>query len=66
MLWMKAGIEMTKARYDFSCFKSYKNCCMNIIAFGLGLSLATFCPLGLTLFLTGVILVAMGIMILRH
>ena len=57
---------MGKMRCDVSCFKDYKNRCMYAVWFGLGLSLATFCPTGLTLFITGIILVAMGITILSH
>ena len=57
---------MKMRRCDMSCFKDYRNRCMYTIWFGLGLSLATFCPSGLTLFIAGVILVAMGITLLRH
>ena len=44
------------------------NCCLNdrrgryacVVAFGLGMCLASFCPYGLTLFLAAVILTALG------
>lgn len=56
---------MGKLGIDTSCFKDYRNRCMYAIWFGIGLSLATFCPVGLTLFITGVILVALGITMLK-
>lgn len=39
---------------------------MCAICFGLGMSLSCFCPVGLTLFLAAVIMVALGISLLRH
>lgn len=45
--------------------KDYRQYCMYAVWFGLGLSLSTFCPVGLTFFIIGIILVAMGIMVMR-
>ena len=50
------------------------NCCLNdrrgryacVVAFVLGMCLASFCPYGLTLFLAAVILTALGFSLLRH
>ncbi|MCH5354047.1 MAG: hypothetical protein J1E06_11380 [Acutalibacter sp.] len=49
-----------------SCLQNHQSRCMCIISFGLGMSLSCFCPVGLTLFLAAVIMVAMGISLLRH
>ena len=40
--------------------------CACAVSFGLGMSLSCFCPVGLTLFLCAVIMVALGITLLRH
>lgn len=50
----------------FTCFKDRQNRCMCAICFGLGMSLSCFCPMGFTLFLCAVIMVALGISLLRH
>lgn len=57
---------MSKLKCNASCFKNYHNRCMCAICFGLGMSLSCFCPVGLTLFLSAVIMVALGISLLRH
>lgn len=49
-----------------SCLREYSCRCLCAISFGLGMSLSSFCPVGLTLFLTAVILVALGVSLLRH
>ena len=56
---------MGKLHYDFSCFKSRQNRCMYAIWFGLGMTLATFCPMGFTLLIAAVIIVALGISLIR-
>jgi len=38
---------------------------MYAIWFGLGMTLATFCPMGFTLFIAAVIIVALGISLIR-
>ncbi len=43
-----------------------QNRCLCAICFGLGMSISCFCPVGLTLFLCAVIMVALGISLLRH
>ncbi len=55
-----------KSKFNCSCFKSYQSRCMCAICFGLGMSLSCFCPVGFTLFLSAVIMVALGISLLRH
>lgn len=40
--------------------------CMCAVCFGLGMSFSCFCPVGLTLFLCAVIMVALGVSLLRH
>lgn len=57
---------MGRMRCDLSCFKSYRNRCMYAIWFGLGMAISAFCPMGFTLFIAAVILVALGISLLRH
>ena len=42
-------------------FKDRRFCGLLTVAFGLGLISASICPYGLTLFITAVILVALGI-----
>ena len=48
------------------CWKNYQTRCLCAVSFGLGMSLSCFCPLGLTMFLCAVILVALGFSLLRH
>ncbi len=55
-----------KPGFNSSCLKNYQNRCMCAICFGLGMSLSCFCPVGFTLFLSAVIMVALGISLLRH
>lgn len=55
-----------KSNCNCSCFKNYQSRCMCAICFGLGMSLSCFCPVGFTLFLSAVIMVALGISLLRH
>jgi len=38
---------------------------MCIVSFGLGMTIACFCPIGFALFLSAVILVALGVSLLR-
>ena len=47
-------------------FLNHKCRCMCAICFGLGISISCFCPMGLTLFLAAIILVAMGVSLIRH
>lgn len=56
---------MGKRKFDLSCFKNRRSRTLCTICFGLGMTIAAFCPAGLTLFIAGVILVAMGFSILR-
>lgn len=55
-----------KPNFNSTCFKDHQSRCMCAICFGLGMSLSCFCPVGLTLFLSAVIMVALGISLLRH
>lgn len=57
---------MFRPNCNVSCFKNYQSRCMCVVCFGLGLSLSCFCPVGFTLFLAAVIMVALGISLLRH
>ena len=56
---------MSKRKYNCTRIKD-KNCRnLCIVSFGLGMSIACFCPLGFALFLSAVILVALGLSLLR-
>ena len=59
-------VDAAVPRCDMSCFKNYQTKCLCAISFGLGMSLSCFCPLGFTMFLCAVILVALGFSLLRH
>lgn len=48
------------------CFGNYRVRGMYAVAFGLGMAVSAFCPLGFTLFIAAVIMVALGILIIRH
>lgn len=37
-----------------------------VVAFGLGLAIACFCPTKLTLFFTGLIIAALGVTVAKH
>lgn len=52
-------------KFDTSCFRDRKTRYLCSISFGLGMTIAAFCPSGLILFITAVILVAMGFSLLR-
>lgn len=49
-----------------SCLKDYRSRCLCAVSFGLGMSLSCLCPPGLSLFLCGLILTALGVTLLRH
>ncbi len=46
--------------------KDPRNRCMYAVCFGLGMTLSCVSPPGLTLFLSALIMVALGISLLRH
>lgn len=58
--------SMAKRCTGVSCIKDRRTRCLCVISFGMGMSLACFCPTGLTLFLSALLLVAMGISLLRQ
>lgn len=51
-----------------NCFRcvNYHSCGAYAVAFGLGATLACFCPPGFILFLAAVIITALGIVVARH
>ena len=48
------------------CFSDRRTRCLCTVCFGLGMTLSCFCPAGLVLFLSAVIMTAMGISLLKH
>lgn len=56
---------MSKRRFNCTCLKNRdcKNMC--IVSFGLGMTLSCFCPMGFVLFISAIILVALGVSLLR-
>lgn len=61
----REGIAMSKRKFNCTCIKdrNCRNLC--IVSFGLGMSIACFCPVSFALFLSAVILVALGLSLLR-
>ena len=57
---------MPNCRPNFGCFQQRQCRCMCAVSFGLGLCVSCFCPMGLTLFLAAVIMVALGVSLLRY
>lgn len=57
---------MAKNKFKCTCLRDYNCRNMCIVSFGLGLTVSCFCPMGFALFLSAVILVALGISLLRH
>ena len=57
---------MGKRKLRCTCFKERDCRNMCIVCFGLGMSLSCFCPMGFALFLSVVILVALGVSLLRN
>lgn len=57
---------MGKMRCADACAKFARCRGMHAVTFGLGLAVACFCPIELVLFLTAVIIVALGITLARH
>lgn len=57
---------MAKRRFNCTCIKdcNCRNLC--IVSFGLGITVSCFCPAGFALFLSAVILVALGLSLLRN
>lgn len=55
---------MKRARCgNWNCFRDEYSRCMCAVCFGLGMTVASFCPAGLTLFFAAVLIVALGITI---
>lgn len=57
---------MGKMRCADACAKFARCRGMHAVTFGLGLAVACFCPIELVLFLTAVIIVALGITLARR
>lgn len=57
---------MGKIRCADACAKFARCRGMHAVTFGLGLAVACFCPIELVLFLTAVIIVALGITLVRR
>ncbi len=57
---------MGKIRCADACAKFARCRGMHAVTFGLGLAVACFCPIELVLFLTAVIIVALGITLARR
>ena len=57
---------MGKIRCADSCARFARCRGMHAVTFGLGLAVACFCPIELVLFLTAVIIVALGITLARR
>lgn len=57
---------MGKVRCNDLCGRFTRCRGMYAVAFGLGLAVACFCPIQLVLFLTAVIIVALGFSLLRR
>ena len=56
---------MGKNRCAEACCRLARCKGMHAVTFGLGLAVATFCPIELVLFLTSVIIVALGFTLFR-
>ncbi len=57
---------MAKNKFRCTCLRDYDCRSMCIVCFGLGMTVSCFCPMGFALFLSAVILVALGVSLLRH
>ncbi len=56
---------MSKHRWNCTCMKDRRCRYMCTVCFGLGMSLSCFCPMGFTLFIAAVIMVALGVSLLK-
>lgn len=45
---------------------NYHSCASYAVAFGLGVTLSCFCPYGLILFISAILITALGIIVLQH
>lgn len=57
---------MGKRKFKCTCLKDFQCRSMCTVCFGLGMTVSCFCPMGFTLFLAAVILVALGVSLLRN
>jgi len=57
---------VSKRKFQCTCLKDFQCRSMCTICFGLGISVSCFCPVGFSLFLAAVILVALGVSLLRN
>lgn len=57
---------MSKHKFRCTCMKDRDCRNMCTVCFGLGVTVSCFCPMGFALFLSAVILVALGISLLRN
>ncbi|WP_322202153.1 hypothetical protein [Acutalibacter intestini] len=57
---------MSKRKLNCTCLKDCHCRNMCTVCFGLGMTISCFCPVGFTLFLSAVILVALGFSLLRQ
>lgn len=57
---------MGKAKFKCTCFKDRQCRNMCTVCFGLGMAVSCFCPAGFIVFLSAVILVALGFSLLKQ